>query len=67
MVNAVEKAKNAVVKIDKYSIFNGIERSTGTGSGFVFSSDGMILTYAYGELPDYAFSGSAAELLVPFF
>jgi S1-C subfamily serine protease len=47
IVNAVDKAKNAVVKIDKYTMFNGIERPTGTGSGFVFSSDGMILTNAH--------------------
>jgi S1-C subfamily serine protease len=47
IVGAVDKAKNAVVRIDKYTMFNGNERPTGTGSGFVFSSDGMILTNAH--------------------
>jgi len=47
IVNAVEKAKNAVVKIDKYAVIGGKERLTGTGSGFVFSSDGLILTNAH--------------------
>lgn len=47
IVGAVEKAKNAVVKIDKYTFINGRERPTGTGSGFVFSSDGLILTNAH--------------------
>jgi len=47
IVTAVEKAKNAVVKIDKYTYISGSERLTGTGSGFVFSSDGLILTNAH--------------------
>jgi S1-C subfamily serine protease len=47
IINAVEKAKNAVVRIDKYNLFNGNDRLTGTGSGFVFSSDGLILTNAH--------------------
>jgi S1-C subfamily serine protease len=47
IVGAVEKAKNAVVKIDKYTLSDGRERLTGTGSGFVFSSDGLILTNAH--------------------
>jgi S1-C subfamily serine protease len=47
IVTAVEKAKNAVVKIDKFVTSNGNERLTGTGSGFVFSSDGLILTNAH--------------------
>jgi S1-C subfamily serine protease len=47
IVTAVEKAKNAVVKIDKYMNIGGNERLTGTGSGFVFSSDGLILTNAH--------------------
>jgi S1-C subfamily serine protease len=47
IVAAVEKAKNAVVKIDKYTNIRGNERATGTGSGFVFSSDGLILTNAH--------------------
>lgn len=47
IVTAVDKAKNAVVRIDKFSRIMGIERATGTGSGFVFSSDGLILTNAH--------------------
>ena len=47
IVTAVEKAKNAVVKIDKYTRITGNDRLTGTGSGFVFSSDGLILTNAH--------------------
>jgi S1-C subfamily serine protease len=47
IVSAVEKAKNAVVKIDKYTVMGGRERLSGTGSGFVFSSDGLILTNAH--------------------
>jgi len=47
IVTAVDKAKNAVVKIDKYNYIGGNERLSGTGSGFVFSSDGLILTNAH--------------------
>jgi S1-C subfamily serine protease len=47
IVTAVDKVKNAVVKIDKYSLIGGKERVEGSGSGFVFSSDGLILTNAH--------------------
>jgi len=47
IVTAVDKVKNAVVKIDKYSLISGKERISGSGSGFVFSSDGLILTNAH--------------------
>ena len=47
IVTAVDKAKNAVVKIDKYAFIMGNERPAGSGSGFVFSSDGLILTNAH--------------------
>jgi len=47
IVSAVDKVKNAVVKIDKYSRIRGNEKMSGTGSGFVFSSDGLILTNSH--------------------
>jgi S1-C subfamily serine protease len=47
IVSAVDKVKNAVVKIDKYDVIREKERISGTGSGFVFSSDGLILTNAH--------------------
>ena len=47
LIAAIEKAKNAVVKIDNYSVLRGNERFAGLGSGFVFSSDGLILTNAH--------------------
>jgi S1-C subfamily serine protease len=47
IVTAVDKVKNAVVKVDKYSRTRGNEKMSGTGSGFVFSSDGLILTNSH--------------------
>jgi S1-C subfamily serine protease len=47
IVSAVDKVKNAVVRIDKYAYIKEKERLSGTGSGFVFSSDGLILTNAH--------------------
>lgn len=44
IINAVEKNKNAVVKIDKYQSQRGKLITSGSGSGFVFSSDGLIFT-----------------------
>jgi S1-C subfamily serine protease len=47
ITGAVDIAKNAVVKIDGSATIRGSGRATGTGSGFVFSSDGMIFTNAH--------------------
>lgn len=47
IVNAVEKIKNAVVKIDIYRTTNAKLRPSGSGSGFVFSSDGYIFTNSH--------------------
>lgn len=47
IITAVEKAKNAVVKIDVFKTVNGKLRAAGSGSGFVFSSDGLIFTNSH--------------------
>ena len=47
IISAVDKTKNAVVKVDKFSNVRGSERFSGSGSGFVFSSDGLIFTNAH--------------------
>ena len=44
IIDAVGKVKNAVVKIDVYKKTQGKLRPAGSGSGFIFSSDGMIFT-----------------------
>lgn len=45
IIDAVEKTKNAVVKIDIYkNDKNGKARPAGSGSGFIFSSDGLVFT-----------------------
>jgi len=44
IIAAVDKIKNAVVKIDVYKTVNGKLRPAGSGSGFIFSSDGLIFT-----------------------
>lgn len=47
IVEAVDKVKNAVVRVDKYNEVSGKEKISGSGSGFVFSSDGLILTNSH--------------------
>src|SRR5689334_21903177 len=44
IIGAVDKTKNAVVKIDVFKTVQGKLRPAGAGSGFIFSSDGMIFT-----------------------
>jgi S1-C subfamily serine protease len=47
VIDAVNKAKNSVVKIDTYQLRTGRHRKTGSGSGFIFSSDGLVFTNAH--------------------
>lgn len=44
IINAVDSVKNAVVKIDVFRTKEGKLRPAGSGSGFIFSSDGLIFT-----------------------
>lgn len=47
IIEAVDKVKNSVVKIDVYKTTNGKLRPAGSGSGFIFSSDGLIFTNSH--------------------
>jgi S1-C subfamily serine protease len=47
VVDAVNKIKNAVVKIDVYRNIKGKLKPAGSGSGFIFSSDGFIFTNSH--------------------
>lgn len=47
IITAVQAVKNAVVKIDVYKTVQGKMRPAGSGSGFVFSSDGLIFTNSH--------------------
>lgn len=47
ITEAVDKVKNAVVKIDVYRTRNGKLQPAGSGSGFVFSSDGFVFTNSH--------------------
>lgn len=44
IIGAVNQVKNSVVKIDVYKTLQGNFRNEGSGSGFIFSSDGLIFT-----------------------
>ena len=44
IIEAVNSAKNAVVKIDVYKKEKGKLAPAGSGSGFIFSSDGFVFT-----------------------
>ncbi len=44
IIEAVAAVKNAVVKIDTYKTVHGKLKPSGSGSGFIFSSDGLIFT-----------------------
>ncbi len=47
IIEAVEKVKTAVVKIELYKKDQNKEILTGTGSGFLFSSDGFLFTNSH--------------------
>src|SRR6218665_3373595 len=48
IIDAVQKVKNAVVKIDVFKkASDGKLRPAGAGSGFIFSSDGLIFTNSH--------------------
>lgn len=44
IIDAVDSVKNAVVKIDVFKTREGKMRPAGSGSGFIFSSDGLVFT-----------------------
>ena len=48
IIDAVDKTKNAVVKINVYKkAKDGKLRAAGAGSGFIFSSDGLVFTNSH--------------------
>lgn len=47
VIDAVAQVKNAVVKIDIYKKNKGQLQRAGSGSGFIFSSDGLIFTNSH--------------------
>jgi S1-C subfamily serine protease len=47
IINAVEKLRTSVLKIEQYAVKEGRETVTGTGTGFLFSSDGYLFTNSH--------------------
>jgi S1-C subfamily serine protease len=47
IIDAVDTVKNAVVKIDVFKTLKGKLAHAGSGSGFIFSSDGLIFTNSH--------------------
>jgi S1-C subfamily serine protease len=47
IIDAVDTVKNAVVKIDVFKTIKGKLTHAGSGSGFIFSSDGLIFTNSH--------------------
>ncbi len=47
IINAVDKVKSAVVKIDRITNRNNKKVSEGSGSGFIISSDGFLFTNSH--------------------
>ncbi|MBV8256032.1 MAG: trypsin-like peptidase domain-containing protein [Chitinophaga sp.] len=47
IIGAIDKVKSSVVKIERVEAVNGKDRITGTGSGFLYSSDGYLFTNSH--------------------
>jgi S1-C subfamily serine protease len=47
IINATDKLSTAVVKIEQFDMKQGREVVTGTGTGFLFSSDGYLFTNSH--------------------
>ncbi len=47
IINAVDKLSTSVVKIEQFDNSKGIDTVTGTGTGFLFSSDGYLFTNSH--------------------
>ncbi len=47
IMGAIDKVKSSVVKIERVAAVNGKDSVTGTGSGFLFSSDGYLFTNSH--------------------
>ena len=46
IISAVDKLRTSVVKIEQFDVKEGRETVTGTGTGFLFSSDGYLFMQA---------------------